>query len=235
MLENIRPILLEELGLRYYLNSNHNFGRFQCPYCSSSFEARISDIKASRIKSCGCLKVKHKMCDTKLYSVWENMHDRCRNPKHPQYLQYAGRGITICKEWVDSFISFYNWAVPAGYIEGIGLSLDRIDNDKGYSPDNCRWTTRNIQARNTRSIYITNTSGYRGVSWCNTRLKWRASIKVNNIYIGLGYFNLKEDAAKAYEYYVRFNNLTHNFTSILSDIEIEELYKIKEEEDDRSI
>lgn len=73
------------------------------------------------------------------------------------------------------------------------------------------------------------------MSWCNTRLKWRASIKVNNIYIGLGYFNLKEDAAKAYEYYVRFNNLTHNFTSILSDTEIEELYKIKEEEDDRSI
>ena len=58
MKENIRPVLLEELGLRYYLNSNHNFGRFQCPYYSSSFEARISDVKASRIKSCGCLKVK---------------------------------------------------------------------------------------------------------------------------------------------------------------------------------
>lgn len=234
--ENIRPVLLEELGLRYYLNRNHNFGRFQCPYCSSSFEARISDVKASRIKSCGCLVggfVTHGLTQHRFYKTWKSMRSRCINPKDKDYKDYGARGITVCEEWLD-VANFVAWAEKT-YPNTKGISLDRIDNDKGYSPDNCRWTTKNIQARNTRSIKITNTSGYRGVSWCNTRLKWRASIKVNNIYIGLGYFNLKEDAAKAYEYYVRDKKLTHNFTSILSDTEIEELYKIKEEEDDRSI
>lgn len=86
-----------------------------------------------------------------LYNVWASMRDRCRNPNSRQWNDYGGRGITICSRWDD----FHVFAQDMGDRPD-GYTLDRIDNDKGYSPDNCRWASRKDQQRNRRiAVYVT--------------------------------------------------------------------------------
>ena len=130
------------------------------------------------------------------------MKDRILNPKN---IDYGGRGITICKEWLD-IQNFYNWAISNGYEENIGLSIDRIDNDGNYCPENCRWATQTIQVRNTR-IPKNNTSGYKGVSYDKKANKYKAQIKVNNKRIYLGLFPTAVEGAIAYNNYIIENNL----------------------------
>ena len=84
---------------------------------------------------------------TRLHRVWDNMKTRCYNPAHKYYHRYGGRGITVCDEWRESFPAFKEWALANGYADN--LTLDRIENDKGYSPDNCRWATYSQQNNNT--------------------------------------------------------------------------------------
>lgn len=83
---------------------------------------------------------------TPLYNIWCAMKERCNNPHNKRYSRYGGRGIVVSEEWMNDFSSFREWAVHNGYAEG--LTIDRIDNDKGYSPCNCRWVTRKVQNRN---------------------------------------------------------------------------------------
>ena len=84
------------------------------------------------------------------------MRQRCNNPNVHGYKYYGARGITVCDEWSD-FRIFQKWALEHGYSEG--LTIDRIDNDKGYSPENCRWVDRFVQARNTRAAHIIEYNG----------------------------------------------------------------------------
>lgn len=84
---------------------------------------------------------------TKLYRVWNSMRCRCNNPNDSAYKHYGQRGIAVCEEWKD-FNTFYN---DIGYLHKEGLWLDRIDNNKGYSKDNCKWSTKKEQARNKRN------------------------------------------------------------------------------------
>lgn len=88
---------------------------------------------------------------TRLYNIYTGMHVRCENISDPHYERYGARGIAVCQEWSgeDGFFFFYKWAMENGYTEK--LSIDRIDNDKGYSPDNCQWTTNKVQIDNRRT------------------------------------------------------------------------------------
>ncbi len=84
----------------------------------------------------------------RLYAVWKTMRARCGNPKHLKFRIYGARGIAVCDEWRDAPNRFIDWAIANGYKPG--LQIDRLDNEQGYSPSNCRWTTAKENARNTR-------------------------------------------------------------------------------------
>lgn len=109
------------------------------------------------MKSCGCIRkengkeffhnfnITHGESRTRIYTIWGNMINRTSNKKNKDYKNYGGRGITVCEEWKD-YLTFKKWALENGYSDT--LTLDRIDNDKGYYPGNCRWADEETQNNN---------------------------------------------------------------------------------------
>lgn len=102
-----------------------------------------------------------------LYGVWCSMKSRCENPNRAKFKDYGNRGIDVCEEWHDSW-NFVQWAISHGYRKG--LQLDRIDNDKGYSPDNCRFVTPKENSRNKRNTKFLTVNGEKKcvAEWCET-------------------------------------------------------------------
>jgi hypothetical protein len=120
---------------------------FRCA-CGGSFESQIRNVKSGRTSSCGCKKNRWSgySTDRSLYNVWRHMNQRCTDSKVRNYHRYGGRGIKVCDDWQGSFNTFREWAIANGWERG--FQIDRIDNDGDYSPNNCRFVTREENCRN---------------------------------------------------------------------------------------
>ncbi|AWC29092.1 MULTISPECIES: hypothetical protein [Bacillus cereus group] len=138
--------------------------KFKCD-CGNEVVKEGRTVKRGDIKSCGCLVVEHAKYlnysngfgRTKLYGVYKGILDRCNNPENKSFKDYGGRGIKVIEEWEADYLVFMEWALANGYKDG--LSIDRIDVNKGYSPENCRWATRDVQANNKRNTILINYKG----------------------------------------------------------------------------
>lgn len=124
--------------------------------CGTSVDVPAGNLQSGNTKSCGCFQKEntsaysktHGFRGSKLYHVYSGMVDRCTRENHKSYAYYGGRGIFVCQEWLEDRSRFFEWAMANGYKEG--LTLDRVENDGPYAPDNCRWVDRFAQCSNTR-------------------------------------------------------------------------------------
>lgn len=129
--------------------------------CDCGKEFKVVSDRIYKIKSCGCMRnkmigegnTKHGGSCSRLYAIWTNMKSRCYSPNNKSYKDYGGRGIEVCDEWRDSFSAFREWAIQTNYDETAmygDCTLDRINVDGNYEPDNCRWVSEKVQQNNRR-------------------------------------------------------------------------------------
>lgn len=140
--------------------------------CGNFTVVRGKNLKSGAVKSCGCAKkippnVSHRMTHTRLYETWSNMRRRCNSKSSKSYKDYGGRGIKVCDSWNRSFIDFYNWAIESGYSDN--LTIDRIDVNGDYCPENCRWVPKGDQPSNRRNNWrITHRGKTQNLKqWCD--------------------------------------------------------------------
>lgn len=157
--------------------------------CGNLREVRSDALIGGVTKSCGCLQkekvkqnmTKHGKHKTRLYRIFNHMKARCYNEHYKRYYDYGGRGITVCDEWRNDFMTFYNWAMNSGYNEH--LTIDRINNDGNYEPSNCRWSDRKTQQRNKRTSKFITYNGERKhlMEWCE-KLNLDYNVIYNRLY-----------------------------------------------------
>ena len=152
--------------------------RCSCP-AHKEFVVEQHYLKRGNVKSCGCLHYDsvtvHGESRTRLYLIWKGMKDRCHNPRSEYSKWYLKKGITLCPEW-EEYIPFRNWARANGYDDS--LTIDRIDYNKGYSPNNCRWADRKMQSNNKSDNVVLE---YKGENHNLTEWAERLSIPVSRI------------------------------------------------------
>lgn len=174
--------VIERAEDRICPNGNHEI-QWLCE-CNCSNHNRVIvrgySLKNGDTKSCGCLQKellskrvkKHGKSNERVFWIWCDIKLRCYNENTRGYNRYGGRGITVCDEWLNDFQAFNDWAMANGYRDD--LTIDRIDNNKGYSPDNCRWATPKEQANNRCNNRILEYKGKK-----QTMKQWAEELNIN--------------------------------------------------------
>lgn len=147
-------------------NSKNGKARWLCKCdCGNDTVVFSTSLVRGLTHSCGCLNSEiaserfstHRLSESRLHKTWSDMKKRCYNPNSKSFPAYGGRGIEMCEEWKDDFQSFYNWAMAHGYADD--LTIDRIDVNGNYSPENCRWVDKLTQANNCRTNHYLTFNG----------------------------------------------------------------------------
>lgn len=196
----------------YPVHDKSHRARWHCICeCGNEKDVLQQNLSNGHVRSCGCSlsrsskeritrynqslgRESHHKTKSRLYRIWIGIKSRCLVDTASDFKNYGGRGICVCDEWVHSFNSFYEWATNNGYDDS--LTIDRIDPDGNYCPENCRWTTMSIQEFNKR-MSSRNTSGTTGVSYNKAMKKWIAYIRKDGKQHYLGGFDCIDDAIKA--------------------------------------
>ena len=168
--------------------------------CGAAVTVAGKYLRNGDTKSCGCYNKDrtkamgknnkiHGDTGTRLWYIWKNMLKRCNKPNDKSYVNYGGRGIKVCPEWQDYKV-FKSWAIRSGYSET--LTIDRINNDGGYEPQNCRWVTMAVQSRNKRNnVLIT----YNGEILCLSDWAKKQGFGVDTLWHRLNKYNMGVERA----------------------------------------
>jgi hypothetical protein len=215
--------LVEDLGRIYPTPTSKRRAHYvllECLDCKKHVRCTAKSSAVKKQKYClSCSNqynnLKHGDNKSRLYKIYMGMKKRCygKTSVHNNNVDYIAKGITVCDEWLSNYESFKEWSLANGYTDE--LTIDRENNDLGYSPDNCRWTTRTVQARNTKVISKNNTSGYRGVSIDKGRYRARITVDYRGILIGM--FDDPLAAAIAYDTYIVEHSLEHSTNGLLNN------------------
>lgn len=175
----------------YSKKSKNSYYICKCD-CGNITSASRSNLRNGSVKSCGCYNkdrtTKYGWSKTRIGGIYRCMVRRCENPNDASYPDYGGRGIKVCKEWLEDPNSFRNWALENGYADN--LTIDRIDVNGNYEPNNCRWADRITQSNNTR---YNNHVIYEGVLYTVSELARVLGVSRNTIY---RYFKTEKDIKK---------------------------------------
>lgn len=163
------------------IKNNTTYWLCQCD-CGNIKKISAGHLKNGHTKSCGCIRkdcradknpsYKHGLRKSRLYEILVNIKTRCYNVNNKTYKNYGGRGITVCEEWRNDFLNFYNWAMDNGYRDD--LTIDRIDVNGNYEPSNCRWVNWKIQQNNRRNNHIIEYNGEK-----HTLQEWSEILPIN--------------------------------------------------------
>lgn len=190
---------------------------FECTNCSLHFEAVVSK-KAQKqqfCRNCQNTGLKKQNRDHPLYRIWADTRAKIKC-SDKRAISYLDKGISMYPQWDSDFDAFFAWATSSGWQKG--LTLDRINNDGDYTPDNCRWVSYSVQIANQRLLKSTNTSGYRGI-FKSSNDRWIANIKYEKKNYGLGSFKDPITAAKAYDTFIKLMDWPHTHNNILDENE----------------
>lgn len=183
-----------------YIKGKRTYWKCQCD-CGNIISVRGDSIRNGHAKSCGCLQkesarktfTKHGAYKSRIYRIWYCMLRRCYAPTYYEYHNHGGRGIIMCDEWRNDFVAFYNWAMENGYKDN--LTIDRIDNNGNYEPNNCRWATMMEQSNNTRRNVFYE---YNGERLTIAQLARKYNIEYGTLYSRLKNYNMPIDIAINY-------------------------------------